>query len=70
MYEDTFDAPTRLHNQNFERRYLEALLAQHNDNVTAAARAPEVDRIHFYRLLWKHGLREHTPEKRAVVSGE
>jgi DNA-binding NtrC family response regulator len=55
---------------NFERRYLEALLAEHNDNVTAAARAAEVDRIHFYRLLWKHGLREHTPEKPAVVSGE
>jgi two-component system, NtrC family, response regulator GlrR len=48
---------------NFERRYLEALLIQHNNNVTAAARAAEIDRIHFYRLLWKHGLREHTPEK-------
>ena len=33
MYEDTFDAPTRLHSQNF-------------------------------------GLRENTPEKPAVVSGE
>jgi len=50
---------------NFERRYLEALLLQHRNNVSAAARAAGVDRIHFYRLLWKHGLREHTPEKPA-----
>jgi two-component system response regulator HydG len=43
----------------FERRYLEALLARHNNNVSGAARAAGVDRIHFYRLLWKHGLRSH-----------
>ncbi len=54
---------------NFERRYLEALLIQHKNNVTAAARAADVDRIHFYRLLWKHGLREHTPEKPGETSG-
>ncbi|HMI85068.1 MAG TPA: sigma-54 dependent transcriptional regulator [Polyangiaceae bacterium] len=48
---------------NFERRYLEALLRKHNDNVSAAARAAGVDRIHFYRLLWKHGLRDHNAEK-------
>jgi two-component system response regulator GlrR len=55
---------------SFERRYLEALLAQHKGNVSAAARAAEVDRIHFYRLLWKHGLRDHVPEKPAEGSGE
>jgi transcriptional regulator of acetoin/glycerol metabolism len=49
---------------------LEALLAEHKNNVTAAARAADVDRIHFYRLLWKHGLREHTPEKPTESSGE
>jgi DNA-binding NtrC family response regulator len=48
---------------HFERRYLEAILLKHNNNVSAAARSAEVDRIHFYRLLWKHGLRAHTPEK-------
>ncbi len=42
----------------FERRYLTELLRHHDDNVTLAARAAGVDRIHFYRLLWKHGLRE------------
>jgi two-component system, NtrC family, response regulator GlrR len=48
---------------NFERRYLEELLHEHNNNVTAAARAAEVDRIHFHRLLRKHGLREYKPYK-------
>jgi two-component system, NtrC family, response regulator GlrR len=42
---------------DFERRYLTELLRHHRDNVTVAARAAGVDRIHFYRLLWKHGLR-------------
>jgi len=41
----------------FERRYLEELLATHDNRVSAAARAAGVDRIYFYRLLWKHGLR-------------
>jgi DNA-binding NtrC family response regulator len=48
---------------NFERRYLEELLHEHNNNVTAAARAAEVDRIHFHRLLRKHGLRDYKPYK-------
>ena len=46
---------------DFERRYLTELLRQHGDNVTAAARAAGVDRIHLYRLLWKHGLRDREP---------
>jgi two-component system, NtrC family, response regulator GlrR len=41
----------------FERRYLEEILRRHDDNVTAAARAAGIDRIYFYRLLWRHGLR-------------
>jgi DNA-binding NtrC family response regulator len=47
----------------FERRYLEEQLARHGDNVSAAARASGIDRIHFYRLLWKHGLRAHDADK-------
>ena len=41
----------------FERRYLEELLRVHDNRVSVAARAAGVDRIYFYRLLWKHGLR-------------
>jgi two-component system response regulator GlrR len=42
----------------FELAYIEAVLAHHDGNVSAAARAAGVDRVHFYRLLRKHGLRE------------
>ena len=41
----------------FERSYLEALLAAHDGNVTAAARAAGVDRVHLHRLLSRAGLR-------------
>jgi transcriptional regulator with PAS, ATPase and Fis domain len=41
----------------FEKAYLEKILAEHSGNVTAAARAAGVDRIHFYRLLWRNGLK-------------
>jgi len=34
--------------------------------VSAAARAAGVDRIYFYRLLWKHGLRTREPSLRDV----
>jgi two-component system, NtrC family, response regulator GlrR len=40
-----------------ERKYVEAVLARHDGNVTAAARDAGVDRMYFYRLLWRHGLR-------------
>jgi two-component system response regulator GlrR len=46
---------------DLERRYLAEILRQHDDNITVAARAAGVDRIHFYRLLWKHGLRSRDP---------
>jgi DNA-binding NtrC family response regulator len=42
---------------HFERRYLEALLREHGGNVSAAARAAGVDRVHFYRLMSRHGVR-------------
>jgi two-component system response regulator GlrR len=44
-------------NRVFEIRYVEALLQRHGGNVTEAARAAGVNRVYFYRLLWKHGLR-------------
>jgi len=41
----------------FEHAYLTQLLAFANGNVAAAAKLAGVDRIHLYRLLWRHGLR-------------
>jgi DNA-binding NtrC family response regulator len=42
---------------DFERRYLEQLLARHGGNVRDTARAAGVDRVYLYRLLWKYGLK-------------
>jgi pSer/pThr/pTyr-binding forkhead associated (FHA) protein len=43
--------------ERFEREYLAAVLTQHNGNITAAASAAQLDRVHFLRLLDRHGLR-------------
>jgi len=43
--------------RHVERRYLEQLLVAHSNNVTAAARAAGVDRVHLHRLLGRAGLR-------------
>ncbi len=40
-----------------ERRYLKALLGENGDNVSAAARALGVSRVHLHRLLSRAGLR-------------
>jgi DNA-binding NtrC family response regulator len=41
----------------FERKYLQELLDEHDGNVSAAARAAGIDRVHLYRLLSRAGLR-------------
>jgi two-component system response regulator GlrR len=43
--------------RHVERRYLEALLRAHGNNVSAAARAAGLDRVHLHRLLKASGLR-------------
>jgi transcriptional regulator with GAF, ATPase, and Fis domain len=42
---------------DFERRYVSWLLARHDGNISAAARAAEMDRKHLHKLAQKHGLK-------------
>ena len=37
--------------ERFERAYLGKMLAQHEGNVSRAARAAGIDRMHFKRIL-------------------
>ena len=46
----------------FERRYLDALMAWAEGNVTRAARKAKIDRMSLYRLMQRHGVRE-SPER-------
>jgi transcriptional regulator with GAF, ATPase, and Fis domain len=41
----------------FERQYLSQLLDANGGNVSAAARAAQLDRPYLYKLLYRHGLR-------------
>jgi len=41
----------------FEHQYLTQLLHAHGGNVSAAARAAQLDRPYMYKLLYRHGLR-------------
>lgn len=43
--------------RHVEREYLSRLLAEHDNNVSAAARTAGVDRVHLHRLLRRVGLR-------------
>jgi DNA-binding NtrC family response regulator len=38
----------------FEKTYLEAMLAREGGNISRAARAAGLDRMHFKRLLQRH----------------
>ncbi|HEY8040087.1 MAG TPA: sigma 54-interacting transcriptional regulator [Polyangiaceae bacterium] len=46
----------------FERRYVAWLLAKHHGNLSAAARAVQMDRKHLHVLARKHGLRGESDE--------
>ncbi len=41
----------------FEHAYLVRLLDACEGNKTAAARKAGIDRVHLYRLLWRHGMK-------------
>jgi DNA-binding NtrC family response regulator len=43
--------------ERFEREYLTAMLEQCGGNITAAAATSELDRVHFLRLMDRHGMR-------------
>jgi transcriptional regulator with GAF, ATPase, and Fis domain len=47
---------------DFERRYVAWLLANHGGNLSAAARAVQMDRKHLHVLARKHGLRGDADE--------
>ncbi len=40
----------------FESRYIEALLREHNNNISVAAREAGIDRKHFKELMKKYGI--------------
>ncbi|HVV86291.1 MAG TPA: sigma 54-interacting transcriptional regulator [Kofleriaceae bacterium] len=43
---------------DFDRRYLEALLATHRGNISAAARTAGIDRMSIYKMMRRLGLAE------------
>ncbi len=46
---------------SFEKKYLSALLARHNGNISRAAREAQVNRKTIHRLLKRHRLTEDQP---------
>ncbi|QRO02353.1 sigma 54-interacting transcriptional regulator [Archangium violaceum] len=47
----------RLALDDFERRYLRALLELHQGKVSQAAAGADMDRVYLYRLLRRHGIK-------------
>jgi len=47
----------------YERAYVERLMAEHDGNITRAARAAEIDRVYLLRVLDKFGLRPSKKSK-------
>jgi DNA-binding NtrC family response regulator len=56
-------ATYRIARDRWERAYLADLLERHADNVSAVARAADVDRAQLYRMLWRLGLRSSGEER-------
>jgi DNA-binding NtrC family response regulator len=42
--------------EEFERRYIRKLLADHHGNISAAARAAGIDRMSIHKMLHRLGL--------------
>ena len=47
----------RMFLDNFERSYVKALLERHEGNVSQAAAAARVDRVHLHRLIRRHRVK-------------
>jgi two-component system response regulator GlrR len=53
----------------FDRKYLEALLEAHDNNISAAARAAGIERMSIYKMIRRLGL-DKNEESRAQTSDE
>jgi transcriptional regulator with GAF, ATPase, and Fis domain len=60
--DETYRAARARVETEFERRYVAWLLARHDGNLSAAARAAQMDRKHLHVLARKHGLRGGDPD--------
>jgi two-component system response regulator GlrR len=54
----------------FDRRYLEALLEAHDGNISAAARAAGIERMSIYKMIRRLGLDKEEDTNRAPTADE
>ena len=52
----------------FDRRYLEALLEAHDNNISAAARAAGIERMSIYKMIRRLGLDKQDEGNRAPTT--
>ncbi len=52
----------------FDRRYLQALLEAHDNNISAAARAAGIERMSIYKMIRRLGLDEATKKRGSTGS--
>jgi DNA-binding NtrC family response regulator len=54
----------------FDRRYLEALLEAHDNNISAAARAAGIERMSIYKMIRRLGLDKQDEDRRAPSASD
>jgi transcriptional regulator with AAA-type ATPase domain len=68
------DVPFKLAKQKlvdeFDRRYLEALLEAHDNNISAAARAAGIERMSIYKMIRRLGLDKNGHERPPTADEE
>ena len=52
----------------FDRRYLVAMLETHNGNISACARAARIERMSIYKMIRRLGLEKDKESERAPVA--